>query len=115
VLWRAYIGPPFKRLTDPYAYDWSVNNADASATLTSISTVLSAQLLSGASTASVNTAGSFPASGGFWVGPTLNRWTWINYSRQNRHHLDRLAVEHGRRRGHHARQRQSGKTVVRDP
>jgi hypothetical protein len=80
VLWRAYIGPPFKRLTDPYAYDWSVNNADASATLTSISTVLSAQLLSGASTASVNTAGSFPASGGFWVGPTLNRWTWINYS-----------------------------------
>lgn len=80
VKWRAYIGPPFKRLTDSYAYDWSVNDADASPTLTSVSTVLSAQLLSGASTANVNTAGSFPSSGGFWVGPTINRWTWVNYS-----------------------------------
>lgn len=80
VLWRAYIGPPFKRLTDSYVYDWSANDADASPTLTSVSTVLTSQLLSGAGTANVNSSGSFPTTGGFWVGPTSSRWTWVNYS-----------------------------------
>jgi len=78
VAWRAFIGPPFKRLTDAYYYDWSDNDADATPTLTSISTTLSAQLSSGASTASVNSSASFSSSGGFWVGSS--RVSWINYS-----------------------------------
>lgn len=80
VLWRAYIGPPFSQITNSRHYDWSVNDADATPSLTAISTVLSSQLLNGATTANVNSAGSFPSTGGFWVGPTASRWSWINYS-----------------------------------
>jgi hypothetical protein len=80
VAWRAYIGPPFKRLIDDYHYDWSAIDADQALTPAGISTTLSAQLLSGASTASVSSATSFPSVGGFWVGPTSNRYSWINYS-----------------------------------
>lgn len=80
VLWRAYIGAPFKRLSDPYYYNWSSNTADSAPTLGAISTFLTTQLVSGASTASVNSNGSFASTGGFWVGPTSNRWSWINYS-----------------------------------
>lgn len=78
IRWRAYIGPPFKRLTDAYHYDWSVNGAGDTPTLTSISTSLTAQLSSGAGTAFVNSSGSFPSTGGFWVGSS--RVSWINYS-----------------------------------
>lgn len=80
VAWRAYIGPPFKRLTDDYHYDWSTIDADESPTLSAASTVLTAQLIVGAGTASVNATSGFLSSGGFWVGPTSNRYSWINYS-----------------------------------
>ncbi|HSG63313.1 MAG TPA: hypothetical protein VLA24_17950 [Pseudomonadales bacterium] len=78
IKWRAYIGPPFTRPSSAVHYDWSVINADATTAFSGVSTTLTAQLTNGATTATVNSASSFPSSGGFWVGST--RWTYVRYS-----------------------------------
>ncbi len=78
VKYRVYIGPPFTRPTSPTHWDWSTLSLDSAYTPSAVATTLSGQLLSGASTASVGSTGSFPSAGGFWVGGT--RWSYVRYT-----------------------------------
>lgn len=78
VKWRAYVGPPFTRPSSDTHWDWSSLTLDASYTPASVATTLTAQLTSGATTATVASTGTFPSSGGFWVGGT--RWSYVRYT-----------------------------------
>ena len=82
VQWRAWVGPPFKPLSDTCFYDWSESALQSGSSLPNYpDATLTGTLSSGATSASISGASGWPSKGGFWVGPNGSgqSWEYINY------------------------------------
>jgi hypothetical protein len=78
VKWRAWVGAPFTRPSSAVHWDWSTLAIDAVYNPGVVVTTLTAQAVPGASTINVSSAGSFPSTGGIWLGDT--RQSYVRYS-----------------------------------
>ncbi|MCB1714975.1 MAG: hypothetical protein KDK05_07555 [Candidatus Competibacteraceae bacterium] len=79
VQWQMFIGPPFTRPSSDVHWDWSSLSIDTSYNPASIATTLSSGVTPQGATLNVVSTGTFPSTGGVWVGGAP-RWTYIRYS-----------------------------------
>jgi hypothetical protein len=82
--WRAFIGPPYLPVGHAAHWDWSVLNEGDAYTPTPIGTSLTDNLALGGTVATLPSGAtiSWPAAGGFWVGPNGagQSWEYVTYT-----------------------------------
>ncbi|MCC6457285.1 MAG: hypothetical protein IT328_20190 [Caldilineaceae bacterium] len=92
--WQLYIGPAWHPSSSPYHTSWSFLSAGGVTNL-DYSTTLASTLSSGATSALLVNAASFPSQGGAWVGPNGSgqAWEYVEYSGKATNTLTGLARE----------------------